>query len=107
MLKTTPNPTFTIPVEVTVPGQEKTTMVRVTFRYKNRDELTDFVKRFGDGRADEEVLDEIIENWQDFEEPYSLEYLTRLKVNYPVLSRELMESYIAASAESRRKNSPR
>lgn len=108
MLKLTPDPTFKLPVEITVPGAEKPAIVTVEYRHKDRTALADFVERYRDKKiSDEDALDEVIVAWDGVDAPYSRDALKKLALNYPAAPLELMESYAKASTESRRKNSAR
>lgn len=107
MLKLTPSPTFTTPVEISVPGSAKPETIDIEFRHKTKDELVTFVNALGDGRQDDEILAEVIVSWKRMDCEYSVEALRTLLKNYTASGREILESYLASVAESRRKNSPR
>lgn len=104
MLKIQPNPTFWTPVQISVPGSEKPAVVDFEFKHKTKEQLVDFTGRLSDGRADNDILDEVIVGWKGADTDYSASALRDLLSNYPASGLEILRAYMAALTESRRKN---
>lgn len=108
MLKLVPNPTFTAPVQITVPGGALETL-RVTFRHKSADGLAAWFTANVEKSAKEALL-EVIESWSGVvdekgeEVPFSDEALDRLLHGYKPAANELITAYVKALTESRAKN---
>lgn len=103
-LKLQPNPTFTANAELSVPGQEKTARVAVTFKHLSKNKIKDFFGNL-EGKTDADALGEIITGWGDgIDEKYSPEALAELLDNYPAAAGELFECFRSNLLESRRKN---
>lgn len=109
MLKLNPAPTFSAQVQISVPGQETTEIIRVTFRHKTAEGLAAWYQ----DRANKPVrdaLDEVIESWDGplgmDGEPvvYSREALGHLLNGYPASSGEFVRAYMRELTESRVKN---
>ena len=108
--KINPNPTFWHPCQITVPGEEKPATVKVEFRHKTKEQLSDFFERIKTTETpltDADLLEEVIVGWEVEDSPYSVENLKALLNNYPASGMELAMQYTAALTESRRKNLPR
>lgn len=102
-LKLQPNPTFTATAELSVPGQEKTARVTVTFKHLARNKIQEYFKGL-EGKTDADALGEIMVGWDGIDEKFSPEALAELLDNYPAAAGELFESFRTNLMESRRKN---
>lgn len=109
MLKLNPNPTFTAPVQISVPGQDATEIIRVTFRHKTVEGLAAWYQERANKPA-RDALDEVIESWDgplgaDGEKvAYSREALGNLLNGYPAAASEFVRAYMRELTESRVKN---
>ena len=104
MFKITPNPTFTVPVELTIPGQAEKGTLTVTFKHIGRKaRKTYFESR--QGQDDAEVLAGLIVDWGGADVPYSREALETLLDNHELAAVELLNAYGAALAGAAEKNS--
>lgn len=103
-LKLQPDPTFWSAVKITVPGEVKPLVVDFLFVWKSKSQLLDFRQRLTDGRADEVVLGEVIQDWKGIDTPYSESALRDLLENYSASALEILQGYLEALTESRRKN---
>lgn len=103
MLKLNPEPTFKADVPLTVPGEKKPVTVSMTFRYKNRKELIDYVERLKD-RPMDEALSEIIAGWDGIDAECNQESITALTNNYQASGHEIFSVYRTELIESRIKN---
>lgn len=109
MLRINPSPTFTIPVEITVPGQETTEIIRVTWRHKTSEQLAAWLSAKAD-KPVRDALDEVVDAWDGPADdagnklPYSREALGNLVSGYPASGGELVRAYIKGLTESRAKN---
>ena len=107
--KLVPNPTFTAPVNLTVPGQESPAQIELEFRHKTPDALKAW---FEDGKAKTtaEALGEVVSGWsgvldeKDKPLAYSSELLAALLQNYPASGTEILTAYVNRLTESRAKN---
>lgn len=113
MLKLKPDPRFTAPVLVPVPGREAVE-IALRFRHKSRAELAEFsaraMKAHGDG-ADLELLLEVVDGWERAvvddsgnAVPFSSEALAALIDAYPGAVMAILRGYFAAHNEARTKN---
>jgi hypothetical protein len=104
MLKLQPNPTFKWPVKITLPGETKPATVVFEFRHKSKEAVEAFRKDLVN-RTDEAILSEIVVTWHEgIEAEYSEVALGQLISNYPPAAMEILDSYLVAMLESRRKN---
>lgn len=109
MLKLNPNPTFTVPVEIVVPGQEACEILRVTFRHKTVEQLQAWTEKRSENPIRDGLADIIVE-WNNLlddegnQVPYSTEQLDRLLSNYGHIGPVLVEAYVSSLAGARRKN---
>ena len=102
-LKLQPNPTFTIPVPLSVPGQESKAVVQVTYRHLSVNGLRDFYSALS-GKTNLDGLAEIITDIAAVDEPFSKEALGKLLDNYPRAGAELFEAYRNELLGAREKN---
>lgn len=103
MLKFTANPTFT--TKVTVPTTDGPQTVKVTFKYKDTDEWSSYVTEKINVKAKmTDVLADLIESWEDAEEPCSPESLEKLAKVHPAAPNAFYEAYIGALTAGRLEN---
>ena len=103
MLKFTANPTFK--ATVTVPTTDGPQTVKVTFKYKDADEWAAFVKDKINAEAKmTDVMAELIESWEDAEEPCSPESMAKLAKVHPAAPNALYEAYISALTQGKLEN---
>jgi len=104
MFKIEPDPTFGAPVPLSRPGVAQPIEVIVTFRYKDRDALAAWVAK--KGKVDDvQLLDEVIEEWSGFDQPYSVTALSDVLAKYTPSRHEFFRSYLHELTDSKRKNS--
>ena len=103
MLKLTLEPKFTVPVEITVPGQEETGTMNITFNYRNSEELTDFWKKNEKTKLID-MVGEVVDGW-DLAEDFNGKNLKTFLINYPSAALEILTVYREMSVGSRVKNS--
>jgi hypothetical protein len=112
MFKLKPNPTFTVPVPITVPGMPEPISVSITFRHKNKAALRTWMTE-GFGKTDAALLHELIVEWSGMQDeagenvPYSLTALTDLIDSYWAAREEITDAYLVELKESKAKNSVR
>jgi hypothetical protein len=110
MLKLTPASQFKTQVLLSRPGHAEGVPVEFTFRHKNRTEYAKWVAKLGNDATDDEVLHEVIVDWQgicdDEGEPiaYALSNLQRLMENYPASRHDIFNKYQAEVLRSKQKN---
>ena len=111
MFRFVPNPTFTVPVPLSVPGMpEQLEHVHVTFRHQDKTPLDRWLAGW-DARPDAAVLGEVIVDWkgvtdeQGDEVPYKLTNLAALCERYPIASKELLDAYLGELTASKKKTS--
>ena len=103
-----PNPTFTAPVAIPMPGGETAT-IDITFRHMGREALQRFLGRAKD-MPDAEVAEEIIADWSgvagaDGEPlPSSAENIMALLDNYHGAALAILQVYIRELRGQRVKN---
>lgn len=103
MLKIIPDPTFTAPVKLTIPGQDVPGEVSLTFAYLSRTQLAAFID-LSKERSDAESLRALIVGWDGIDVAYDPEQLDRLLDHYPAASKEIFNAYIRLLTDSRVKN---
>ena len=95
MLKLTPNPTFTAPVEIHVPGAGKI-KVPFVFAYKDKDEYKAFTDEAASGKKDDvSVCLEIVKGWENCDVPYSPEALGSLLKKYHNAGTAIFATYVS------------
>ena len=103
-----PNPTFTAPVAIPLPGGEAAT-IDITFRHMGREALQRFLGRVKD-MPDAEAAEEIIADWSgvagaDGEPlPSSAENIMALLDNYHGAALAILQTYIRELTGQRVKN---
>jgi len=125
MLKLNPNPTFEAEVEITVPGQQETGTVKLTFKYLGRKEYRAMVdswdevkepdkldkggKIIKEGKVikpatlKEDAFLQIVTSW-DLPEPFNLENVQIFLNNYPAAYMDIFTQYSKLLLQSRLKN---
>lgn len=103
MFKLNPNPTFTVKVALSVPGQAEPKPVDITFKHLARPQIREFFAGL-EGKTDQEALAEVVTGWGGVDVPFSPEALGSLLDNYPPAGGELFEAFRRELMESRRKN---
>jgi len=103
MLKINPNPQFTAEVPLSEPGKKKPTIVKMTFKYKNRKELIEFGERTKD-KPVEEALEEILVGWEGIDAEFNQENMVMLVQNYLPAGLEILRAYHEELIVSRTKN---
>lgn len=94
MLKLTPNPTFTAPVEIHVPGSVKI-KVPFIFVYKDKDEYKAFTDEAATGKNEElDILLEIVKGWENCDIPYSPEAFATLLKKYHGSGPAIFAAYV-------------
>ncbi len=94
MLKLTPNPTFTAPVEIHVPGSEKI-KVPFVFAYKDKDEYKAFTESAAEGTKGElEILLEIVLGWENCDAKFSPEAFAFLLKKYHGAGTAIFAAYV-------------
>lgn len=103
MFKVQPNPTFPCKVELSVPGEDKTKIVTVTFKHLSKPQIKTYFDGL-EGKTDAEALGEIITDWDGIDAKFNTESLQTLLENYPAAGGELFDAFRRDLMESRRKN---
>jgi len=103
MLKLCPNPTFEAEVKITVPGQSAPEPVTIVFKYMPKAEMVAFTDRI-QGKADAEVLAEVVLGWSEIDQPFTPANLQLLIDNFPAAGGEIMRVFFSEHLESRAKN---
>jgi hypothetical protein len=97
----TVNPTFKAPVNIAIPGG-KAVDVEFTFKYRNKDELKEFVDEMK-GKTDVVLIEEMASGWE-LDDPFNAESLEKLTQNYPGSSMGITQVYISELQGVRAKN---
>jgi hypothetical protein len=103
MFKLDPNPTFVAPVSGFKPGEGVTESILVTFKYRGRKELSEFLLAVGDLTALDALMD-IMVGWRDVPLDFTRENVEKLCDLYPAFVSAVFETYRAELTEARRKN---
>lgn len=107
--KLTPNPTFKVKVNLTVPGQEALGQIEVEFRHKRPEEFASWLDSTK-GKRLKEVLSEVVVGWNGVTGDdgnlveFTQERLIELLGNYQTAASEIFDAYVAQLVESRVKN---
>ena len=103
MLKIVPEPTFKANVQITIPGQEDTASVELTFNYMSKTKALEFFSEMK-GKTDVEALTTLIAGWDGFDVPFSKAALETFLDNYPAAAFEIIQAFNRNLLESRIKN---
>ena len=105
----TPKPTFTIPVELHVPGADEPAVIKVEYKYLNREQLQEFKTRHGD-KPINEPLEELLVSWDGPEDEegslvaYTPARLKQLLAENHVAGDQMLAAYYREVYGARRKN---
>lgn len=106
-----PNPTFTIPVKLTVPGASDKAVLEFTFRHLGRRKLRSWREKAAQHSDNDAAwLSEVIANWggplddQGTPVPFSVERLDELLDAYPSSGMEILQAFIAELSGAREGN---
>lgn len=101
--KLQPNPTFKVPVDISVPGATEPARIEIEFRHLGRKAIEAYF-RDAAGKPDAEGLAGIIVGWEGVDTLYSPEALGQLLDAYPASAIEIVEAYRRELLEAKRKN---
>lgn len=108
MFNLDPNPTFTAPVPLSVPGLQQPLEVNFTFKHLTRTALEKWLSRYVKKRS-HEVLAEVVTDWEIKRNgeavPYSVSALAELCEAYTPARGEISDKFLAELTEAKRKNS--
>ncbi len=94
MLQLVPDASFEVPVHIPVPGKDKDTIIRVKFKYLDREELKDYLESLGqEGKKDDDALLEIVIGWKGVSAEFSEENLRTLLRKYPMAAASFFTSF--------------
>ena len=108
MFQLEPNPTFTAPVAIPLPGGEPAT-IEMTFRHMGREALQRFLGRVKD-TSDAEAAEEIIVDWSGVAGadgkplPITAENIVAMLDNYHGAALAILQTYIRELTGQRAKN---
>jgi len=103
MFKLQPNPTFKMPIGISVAGQAAPTEIEVEFKYLTKSKVREFFDKLG-GKEDAAALAEIIVGWSGIDEPFTKKALAALVDNYPAAAMDLFDGFRRELLEAKRKN---
>lgn len=90
MLKKVPNPKFTVPVNVRIPGGVMP--IKVTYHYFSPEDWQTVVK----GNPEmtyEQALEKVVDSWEGPETPFSLAELADYKRSYPGIANAMFNTF--------------
>jgi hypothetical protein len=102
-LKVNPEPQFTAEVGISVPGVKYPVIVKITFKYMDRDQYFKYTEDHKDDKV-ETILEDLIVDWSGFDEEYSVDALRSVFKNYPSTSTQMFETYTTELFVSKVKN---
>lgn len=106
MFKIIPEPTFAIPVEISVPGRAEKGVLTVTYKHlTGKERAAFFDPAVTAGRKDYDLLSEIVVGWDGADRPYSPEALAALIDGYPRAAAEIVQAFVTALFGAAEKNS--
>jgi len=109
MFKITPNPTFTTNVELHVPGEDTPGIIKITFKYLDKEQLSAWQKNNG-GKSLLDALSQVITGWDGIEADdgsqaeYSVDNLKKLLSTYHSSGQDITQAFLAETLGARRKN---
>lgn len=112
MFKINPAPTFTREVKITVPGQDEPGILKLQFKYMDREQRLAWQKGL-EGRTDDDVIPEIVTGWFEVVDdsqdppvpvPYSADALRQVLRSYEGSATEIYQAWLTGLTESRAKN---
>lgn len=106
--KLTPNPTFKVDVELSIPEAKGTQMVPFEFAYKNKEQLDAWFKS-NKSKPTADALIDIVKTWgivgaDDLPAEINRTNMIDLLKNYPASGSEILAAYYNALTGSRAKN---
>lgn len=94
MLQLVPDASFEVPVHIPVPGKDKDTVIRVKFKYLDRDELREYLDSLSaEGKRDDDALLEIVVGWKGVSAEFSEENLRILLRKYPMAAAAFFNAF--------------
>jgi hypothetical protein len=103
-LTLTPGPTFKHTVLIPVTGGEPAPVV-CEFRHRTRSELAAYVEDLAKGeKPDEDLLMDLLVGWSGPDQEFTREAVVLLCENYPLAARSVLDGYLNAYADAKRKN---
>jgi len=102
MFKLDPNPTFTVSVDIPVPGGQPQPLTLV-YRHKRKAEIQRYLDSAA-GREDADFISEIVAGWQDVDAEFSADNLAKLLDAYPAAAAAILEAWVYALGRAREKN---
>lgn len=108
MFKFTPNPTFTAPVLLSVPGEPKPQSVEFVFKHATKTQLSAIFANVAD-KKDHELICEIVDGWDVKDAdgklvPFNESNVEKLLENYPAASFEIFLSFKNELTQAKSKN---
>jgi hypothetical protein len=94
--------TFTAPVSINLLGGGKETLT-VTYRHKTRQQVKDLIAGLAE-RQDEEVIAELVADWEGADVAFSPAALLELIDNHPGATTALLGGFFQAYADARAGN---
>ena len=102
MFQLDPNPKFSAPVSIPVPGQGEAE-ITVIFRHKKKSDLQAYLDN-AKGRSDLDSCAEIVTGWSGVEADFSAEALAALLDNYHGAGLAILQTYLRELTGQRVKN---
>ena len=102
MFKIDPNPTFSAPVSVHVPGQGSGSFI-AEFVYLDKEARKDYVEGLP-GKSNLEALAEIVVGWNDMDVPFSHENLEKLLNKYDTAAEGFFKAFFEELTGAAAKN---
>lgn len=100
-IKLNPDPTFSYPVTIPVPGGEAASIV-FTFKHRTRDEIIPWLENLK-GKTDAACVTDMATAW-DLDEEFSPENVERLCQNYGGAGTAILDTYLSELRGARVKN---
>lgn len=102
MFKIDPNPTFSAPVSVHVPGQGSGSFI-AEFVYLDQAARKDYIAALG-SKTNAEALSEIVVGWNDMDVPFSQDNLEKLLNKYDTAAQGFFKAFFAELSGAAEKN---
>lgn len=112
MFKLQPNPSFSVAVQIPVPGKDIAPPINFEFKHLGRRALKEFVKNIKEEEKNDDFdplpwLSQVVIGWEGVEKDYSLEAFDELLDQYPGAGFAILSKYVKESTEAKEKNSGR
>lgn len=105
MFKLSTSPTFWKKVGISVPGEEKKSIIEIEFKYKDRDQLKDYRERTEKNSiSSPEAIHEVVAGWKGVDSEFSTENLDKLLLLFPGSGVEIYTDYVQESLGIKAKN---